>query len=144
LHLTEIQKAIAELEKNEYSCVVLKDDKLYRFNGIGVKPIISNLDINKTFFEDALIADKIIGKAAALLLVMSKIKMVYGAVMSQTAIEVFENNKTSYQYGEKVPFISNRTSTGMCPLEQSVADIDQPEKAYIAIKNKIADLMKQS
>lgn len=143
MHLTEIQKAIAELEKNEYSCVVLKDDKLYRFNGIGVKPIISNLDINKTFFEDALIADKIIGKAAALLLVLGKIKMVYGAVMSQTAIEVFENNKTSYQFGEKVPFISNRSNTGTCPLEQAVAEIDQPDKAYIAIKNKIAELMKQ-
>jgi len=140
--LKEIELAIKELEKLEFSCVVFKNDELFCENGIGVKPIISWLDSDKDFFNGAFVADKIIGKAAALLLVLGKAKMVYGLVMSETAIEVFEKNNIPYSFGEKVPFIENRTATGMCPLEQSVVEIFQPSDGYVAIKSTIKELMK--
>ena len=138
-----LRKAIDELNFNEYSCVVLKNNELFHANGIGVKPIIQWLAIDINFFANTLVADKIIGKAAALLLILGKAKAVYGKVMSQGAIDILTKYNIHYEYGEKVEYIANRTNTGMCPLEQSVVDIDTPNEAYVAIKQKISVLMAQ-
>ncbi len=137
-----LKKAINELNNSDYCCVAIKEDKVYYANGIGVKPIMQWLSQDEAFFENAVVADKIIGKAAALLLILSNVKAVYGRVMSDSAIEILTKYNVPYEYGEKVPNIVNRTNTGMCPLEQSVVDIDTPNEAYIAIKQKISELMK--
>ncbi|WMJ22576.1 DUF1893 domain-containing protein [Paludicola sp. MB14-C6] len=137
----QLQKAINILKEQNYSCVVIKDDLVHCANGIGVKPIMQWLREDEAFFANAYVADKVIGKAAALLLVMAKAKSVYGKVMSESAIAILEKYHIRYEYDTKVSFIANRTNTGMCPLEQSVVAIDAPNEAYIAIQNKIAELM---
>lgn len=139
----QFQKAINILHEQNCSCVVIKDNTVYQADGMGVKPIMQWLKQDESFFENAIVADKVIGKAAALLLVLGKAKGIYGNIMSESAIAVLEQYHIPYEYGEKVPFISNRTNTGMCPLEQSVVNIDTPKEAFVAIQNKIAELMSQ-
>ena len=81
------------------------------------------------------------GKAAALLL--SNAAEVYGSVMSETAQEVLDTYQVPYSCGERVPFIQNRTRTGMCPLEDAVRDISDPAKGFDAIEARIAELMRK-
>ena len=48
----------------------------------------------------------------------------------------------AYKYDKITGYIINRAGDGICPMEKCVADIDDAEKAYAAIKAK-ADEMKK-
>lgn len=131
------------LKEVKCSFVLLKDgcNNTYS-NDIGLKPIMVILRKDKNGLDGGVIADKVIGKAAALMLVLSKARAVHGVVMSQTAIRVLQEHGIAYTYDILVPFIENRTKTGACPLERCVESIDDPIIAFDAIEDTIAQLMK--
>lgn len=122
--------------------IARRDNKIfYCSNEIGVKPILSKLNENIDFYKDADIEDTVVGKAAACLYVLAKIKYVYAHTLSETAKIYLENNNVSFKYDELVKEIRNRTNTDICPLEKSVIHIDDPVAAKIALENTIKELM---
>lgn len=124
--------------------IARRDNKIfYCSNEIGVKPILSKLSENIDFYKDADIDDTVVGKAAACLYVLAKIKYVYAHTLSEPAKTYLENNNVSFKYDELVKEIRNRTNTDMCPLEKSVIHIDDPVIAKIALENTIKELMNQ-
>lgn len=136
------EQAIEKINNGEICCGVIKDGKLITSSLNGIKPLMTWLNTDKEFFCGCEVIDKIIGKAAALLLVLGKVKAVHGEVMSDGAIAVFEEYKILYTYEQRTTHIKNRTNTGICPMEQTVQDINSPETAYIALREKIKELMK--
>ena len=97
--------------------IARRDNKIfYCSNEIGVKPILSKLNENIDFYKDADIEDTVVGKAAACLYVLEKIKYVYAHTLSETAKIYLENNNVSFKYDELVKEIRNRTNTDICPL----------------------------
>lgn len=124
------------------TCVLYKDGAFFTGEGIGVKPLMTFLRQDSRCFEGAYVADKVIGKAAAMLLLYGGgAEAVYGGVMSDTAVSLLESRGISCGWGERVPCIRNRTDTGICPLEEAVASIDDPAEAYAALQKRIAELM---
>ncbi|MEF9941186.1 MAG: DUF1893 domain-containing protein [Lachnospiraceae bacterium] len=139
----DYRKAMSEFATNEYSFVAIRGEQQYTATGVGVKPIMEQMRKNRKIFQGYAVADKIIGKAAALLLVLSGVKFVYGEVMSQAAKTVLCQNQVVYECGQTVDYIENRTHTGMCPLEISVQETENPEEAFNLIEETIEFLMKQ-
>lgn len=137
----QIEQLISSINNNEYCCAIIKNNEVHTSNHKGIKPLMQWLKQDFNFFENGDVADKIVGKAAALLLVLGKAKSVYGKVMSEGAVSVLEENNISYSYGELVKHIINRTNTGICPMEQTVLSITSPTEAYEALQKKIAELM---
>ncbi|MGI5894640.1 MAG: DUF1893 domain-containing protein [Candidatus Merdivicinus sp.] len=135
------QNLIDLIDRGEYSCAAMGQEIDYHCSGLGVKPIITPMRENRRFFEQKEVADTVVGKAAALLLVLSGASAVYGKVMSQSAVQVFQTYNVPYQYGTLVDYIQNRTGDGMCPLEDSVRDVSDPEIAWEKIEQRIAQLM---
>ena len=124
--------------------IARRDNKIiYCSNEIGVKPILSKLNENIDFYKDADIEDTVVGKAAACLYVLAKIKFVYAHTLSELAKTYLEKNNIPFKYDELVKEIRNRTNTDMCPLEKSVIDIDDPILAKSALENTIKELMNQ-
>ena len=122
--------------------IARRDNKIiYCSNEIGVKPILSKLNENIDFYKDADIEDTVVGKAAACLYVLAKIKFVYAHTLSESAKTYLEKNNIPFKYDELVKEIRNRTNTGMCPLEKSVIDIDDPILAKEAIEDTVKILM---
>ena len=115
----------------------------YCSNDIGVKPILSKLNENINFYQGAEIEDTIVGKAAACLYVLARIKFVYAHTLSEAAKKYLEQNNIPFQCDELVKEIRNRTDTDMCPLEKSVIHIEDPVTAKIALDNTIKELMNQ-
>ena len=137
-----MNKIIIEMiEEGEYSLVAISGEDIYKGSGIGIKPIISPMRENVEFFKGKEVGDTVIGKAAALLLVLSGAKAVYGKIMSRTAVIVLASSGINYKYGELVEFIKNRDNTGMCPLEDAVKDENTPEIAIALIEKRIKELM---
>lgn len=125
--------------------LISNDYSIYASNGYyskdnGIKPVLFRLNENKSFFKGLEVVDKIIGKASAMLLVLSGVKKVHALVLSATGKDIFEKYNIEYSYDELVPYIINRSGDGMCPMEITVKDIDNLQEAFVALNNKVKEL----
>ena len=78
--------------KEHHTIVIYKSDaSVVDSDDRGVAPLMKLLKEDKTQLQDAMIADKVIGKAAALLMAHGKVKEVYTPTISAPALQVFKN-----------------------------------------------------
>ena len=136
---TDFEKAKDILCDKGYTCVLCKDDIVYTAYDRGVKPLLKWLD-DGLDLKDFSAADKVVGKAAALLYVLLGVSCVYAPVMSIGAQEVFDEHKTAFICDKTVDAIINRQGDGFCPMETAVKDISSPETAISVIKEKLKTL----
>jgi len=86
--------------------------------------------------ESAVIFDKIMGNAAALLSVRAKGKEVYSPLGSQIAVRTLDRYGISYHINEIVPYIQKPGQEDMCPMEK-LSLHKGPEEFYNVVKNSI-------
>ena len=135
----DLKKAVDLLSKSEYTCVLCKESTIFISRERGVKPLIAWLN-SKTDFRGFCAADKVVGKAAAFLYVLLGVNAVYAPVMSKSAYEILSEHGIEPLCDLSVEAILNRSNTGLCPMEKTVMDIDDPETAFLMIKNKIESM----
>lgn len=111
-----------------HSLVVYQKGKISFQDEHGIQPLL--IQIKKKGLKNAMVVDKTIGKAAALLMAYGKVKQVHTNIIAKSAIPVLEKYKIKYSYNEVVEYIQNATKDGLCPMEQKVLNIDSPKKAY--------------
>ena len=128
-----LERARAVWEREEASCVVYRQGKAKTSHLSGVRPLLGWLAEDAQALRGAAVADKVVGRAAALLLVYGGVRAVYAAVISEAALAVLQKAGVAVRYGECVPFIANRDKTDMCPMERRVQDIDDPAAAFEAL-----------
>lgn len=85
-------------------------------------------------------ADKVVGKAAALLFVRSGVRAVYAPVMSRQAVSVLSRNGIQAVYDTITEAILNRQGNGLCPMEAAVQGIEEPEAAFTAVRETLCML----
>ncbi|NLT39306.1 MAG: DUF1893 domain-containing protein [Clostridiales bacterium] len=135
--------AIELIKNGEASCVLIKDGSVAKtYQQRGISPVIELFE--KGLLSGGFVADKIIGRAAAMILVLGGAAGCYGEVISGAALDYLCDKGLQVSYGSVVERIMNRTGDGMCPMEASVRDIDDPQQALAALKNKLAELMRES
>lgn len=134
-----IQSAKNLIGQGKATCVIVKQGKIINIeSGRGVKPIIAMYE--QGILTDAVVVDKIIGKAAAMILVLGGAKACYGLTMSRAAVEYLKAHGVHAEYDVLTEHIINRKGDGICPMEQTVAELDDPQEALVALKAKIQEL----
>ena len=143
---SEARKQAAELLQNKAAtCVVVQHGRIvYTASGRGVAPLRWLYENEPEKLRGAFVMDTVIGKAAAMLLVLGGAKEVYGVVMSESGRAFLEQNGIAAEHGRRVAMIRARDGQGMCPLEKSVIGTDDPVEGYRRITATIAQLMAQS
>ena len=117
--MNNLMLAKSTLFENEYSIVVVKENEIvYKSESKGLQSLISLYKNDEDTLENSSIADKVIGRAAALILVDSNIKEVYADLISENAIDILDKSDIPYEYKTQVTEIRNRDNTGMCPMEE--------------------------
>jgi hypothetical protein len=129
--------------EEDLSCYAYLKVGTYTSQYGGIRPLLQPINVDKDYFEEAVVFDRVIGKSAAFLLIYSKAKMIHAFIMSEHARNLLDEYHINYTYDELVPYIQNNTKTGMCPMEQSVLGIDDPFLALNALNHKVSELMKQ-
>ncbi len=124
---------IKVLQDGGHSLVVAKGD-VCTFDGRGVSDLFRLLEENSVLLYGASVADKVVGKAAASLMALAKVKDVYAAVISQPALDLLRNNEIHVIYEKVVPHIINRAGTGLCPLESRCMKYMTPEECFVVIR----------
>lgn len=125
------------LKLENHSLLVYKDGQISYQDEHGIKPLL--IQIKKKGLKDAIVVDKLVGKAAALLMVYGGVKQVHTNIIAKDAMIIFEKYNIKYSANEIVEYIQNRTKDGLCPMEEKVKNIDKPKKAYKIFK-KISKL----
>lgn len=132
-----LERAKTLLSSTDSTIAVVLVDDIFTSQERGVKPLLHLLSEKKGFLKGASVADKVIGKAAALLMVLGEIKEVHTLVISEPAIKVFEKYNIPCFYDKKVDRIINRTGDGLCPMESLCLDVEEPKEAFTKIKEKV-------
>jgi len=136
--MTSLEQAKSLLITTKSTISVVSNGEVFTSQERGVKPLLHLLTEKKGFLKGASVADKVIGKAAALLMVLGEIKEVHTLIISEPAIKVFEKHIIPCFYDKKVDRIVNRTGDGLCPMETLCLDVDEPQEAF----QKITDFIK--
>lgn len=125
-----LEKAKSILLSSASTIAVVSNGEVFTSQERGVKPLLFLLKEKKEFLKGASVADKVIGKAAALLMVLGEIKEVHTLIISEPAIKVFEKHNIPCFYDKKVTRIVNRTGDGLCPMETLCLDVENPQEAF--------------
>ena len=129
------------LHAGGYTCVLRKGERELTDTRRGVRPLLELLK-SREDFEGWSVADKVVGKASALLYCLLKVKRVYAPVISRSALEVLESHGIPCEYHRLVPGIRNRTGTGPCPMEAATANITDPKEAPEVLEKTLEALTK--
>lgn len=137
-----LERAKALLHSGGFSVAIINASDIYTSKKSGIAPLMDILAENPSFLNGSAVADRVIGKAAAMLMLFGNVSEVYTDVISTHALEAFDRYGINAEYSECVPYIINRSGDGMCPMEKAVLDVDEPKEAYEVLKKKL-EMMKK-
>jgi len=134
-------KAWNLLLAGDYTCVACREETVYTTSHRGVAPLLNWLD-DGTDLAGFSAADRVVGRGAAFLYCLLKVKAVHARVMSYPAAEVLKAYGIEASADTFVEGIVNRTGTGPCPFEAAVMNIRDTREALTAIRNTRRQLQK--
>ena len=137
------EQAIEQVKNGLASALVVKDNQVVtKANGKGIMPLLELYDNQAKALEDGSLIDKVIGRAAAFIAIESKVRTVYGDLMSEEALHLLQQHHIPATYGKLVPQILNQKQDGLCPMEQTVIGIQNSQEAITLLSDKIKQMQK--
>ena len=127
------QQLIDRLHAEGCSCVIHNNDHIHLFHKRGVQDLHQLLRTSPDTLRGAMIADKVVGKGAAVLMTAGGVRWVYADVISQSALEFLLTHNIEAEYGRVVPNIINRAGTDICPVEKLCMQCEDIEDALTLI-----------
>ena len=124
--------------------MIAHGDCIRTFTQRGVADLYDLLVKEPDFLKEASIADKVIGKAAATLMVLGGVKEVYTHIISRPALQLLQEAGITTSCDEVVDHIINRDRTGWCPLEQASRDLQSAKEIFPVIEKFISNQRKNA
>lgn len=97
---------------------------LYTSRNRGIDDLYCLVKKRPELLAGASAADKIVGKAAAILYIGSGIQELYADNISRSAVGLLRKAGVKVQYQKLIPFVMNRDRSGMCPVERLASTVD--------------------
>lgn len=135
----DLSHAKQMLNDSNYTCVLCKDEETHNATARGVKPLVQWLHSGQDLSGFSA-ADKVVGKATAFLYCLLGVNAVFAHVMSQSALDVLQKQGIYAEFDTLVPHIINRKGDGICPFEEAVLSIKDPDTALTAIHSKMQEM----
>ena len=133
--MNDLELAKNQLYTKNLTLAIAKNGKiLLETNSHRISGFIGAIEKFNGELSGASVADRIAGKAIALLCVYSQISHVYAQVLSKKAKILLEENKINVEFRELVENVLDLNKTGLCPLEKLAADISDPKDSYRQFK----------
>jgi hypothetical protein len=135
----KLKELINKLDKEELNLLILKDSEIiYSSKQGGMAPLLEAIDqLGLETLASSTVVDKIVGKAAALLIAYFKAKEVYTKLLSRSAIEVIKKYGINYMAERVIDHIRNKEDKDICPFEKMVLKIKDPEEGYKKLRSEL-------
>lgn len=118
------------LHQGGYSCVIGKEGETRTFHQRGVADLWELCQSSERFLNGARIADKVVGKGAAALMVHGGVREVYAEVISKSALALLQEHGVPTTCRTVTDHIVNRQGNGVCPVETLCMQIQSIEDMY--------------
>ena len=130
---------LAELDRSGMCLMVWKGGEVaFSSPSKGIRPHLEAIEaLGRDALRGSVMADKVVGRAAALLMLYSLPAEVHAGVITTKARELLRNKGVVVHPGGEVPAIKERDGRIYCPFEAMVQGISDPEEAYPAIVAKM-------
>lgn len=127
-----MQQLIEILRREKCSLVVKNHGIVTTYSKPGVRDLEHLLDHDPEMLQGATIADKVIGKAAAAMVVVGGVKDLYAEMISKKAIPFLEEAGIAYTYGTLVDTIKEEGDR--CQLEKITAPATTPKETVALLR----------
>jgi hypothetical protein len=133
--MQDLEIAKKQLHDKNLTLVIVKNGLiLFQTDSHRISGVIGAIEKFGVQLNGASAADRVAGKALALLCVYAGIKQIYAEVLSRKALAVFEENKIMFEFKEIIDNVLDMEKTGVCPFEKVAADISNPKESYVTFK----------
>lgn len=136
------QNLIDLLHAERCSCVIGSADSVVICRERGVMDLLRLLETSPCVLDGACVADKVVGKGAAALMILGGVSAVYADVISRAALDLLAGAGIPAGFGECVDAIINRAGTGVCPVETLCRDCATAGECLPLIRNFARQLNK--
>ncbi len=113
---------------------------MHTFYNRGIKDLYNIYTTDKSLLYGAVTADKVVGRAAATLMILGGVERIYTDTISQLALELLATTDIVVEYAEVVPHIINRTKTDLCPMERATLHLTDLNDIFRAIDDFVRSL----
>ena len=137
-----MSRYLEQLVNSENNLMVFREDELiFSSSGRGIAPLIEAIDaIGRVNLRGVVTADRVVGKAAALLNLYMGASEVHAGVISDGAKKILSEHGVGYEFLEDTDVVKAKDGVVFCPFEKLVWDVSDPEEAYALIRAKLAEL----
>lgn len=123
------------LNEQGLSLLVFNNGELTTHANRGVQDLLQLISEQPERLQGAVVADKIIGKAAAAIMAFGGVREVHTNIICTPAKQLFEAQGIPVFSTEEVPMILNRDKSSMCPIDTQIADIESIEECVEKLEN---------
>lgn len=135
-----MKSLVGRLKEGHHSLVVENNGRVFTFDSRGVKDLFELVTNRPEILDGARVADKVVGKGAAALMILGKVRELHAVTISEPTLELLNKYGVKVTFENRVEHIINRTGTGICPVEQLCADCATPEQALPLIREFLNSL----
>ena len=132
--MTDIE--IAKSNLSGHTICLCKDGNCLYSERRGIAPMM-NFIASGTDMRGYSVADLVVGKAAAMLFILSEIKSVFAKTLSKSGEEILKRYEIPYEYETLTDKIINRDGSDICPMEKAISVTEDPQEAYSILSERI-------
>jgi iron complex outermembrane receptor protein len=129
------EQMLEMLNKQGLSLLVYNNEILTTHDNRGIQDLLTLVASQPERLKGAIVADKIIGKAAAALMTSCGVVEVHTNIICTPAREIFEKAGIKIFAAKEVPLILNREKSGMCPMDTRIQGIESVEECVEILQN---------
>lgn len=138
----DLARAIQLLNEGNYTCVLCRGTDVITDTRRGIRPLLELLESTQDLCG-AFVADKVVGKAAAMLYCLMGVGAIHAGILSRPAEQMLRRYGIHVSFDTLVDAIRNRAGDGFCPMETAVWELDEHTMAPAAIKTALIALANQ-
>jgi hypothetical protein len=137
-----LSRYLEQLVDSENNLMIFRGDELvFSSSGRGIAPLIEAIDtVGRENLSGVVTADRVVGKAAALLNLYMGASEVHAGVISGGAKVLLSEHGVQYQFLEDTDVVKAKDGVVFCPFEKLVWDVSDPEEAHTLIRAKLREL----
>ena len=140
MQANDLNIAKEKLKQKNLTLVIAKKGKvIFETSFHGISGLLRAIKELGKEMKGSSIADKILGKAAALLCVHAGVIAVFAVTASEKGIQVLKDGNVLCQFENRVRHILNFKRSDICPFEKLVISISNPKEAYEKLSSLAAE-----
>jgi len=134
--MEDIDLARSLLEEEKWNLVMVKSGGvLFSSRERGIAPFFQAIQSMGRSLHNAVLADRIVGSAVAMLCLHAGITSVYAGIASQGALDMLKGKGVTVSSKDTVPYISNYDGTDLCPFEKLARNCQTPSQLLAALQS---------